>query len=57
MNKRVVMLGAIVGMIAGAYLPALWGDTHIFSVASILLGMLGGFVGIYLAVWLGKRLG
>lgn len=57
MDKRVVMFGAMVGMTAGGALPMLWGDSNFLGVASLLLGMLGGFTGIALTVWLGKRFG
>jgi len=56
-NKRVVMAGAIIGMTLGAFMPMLWGDNDTFGVASLLLTMVGGFVGIWLAVWVSKRLG
>lgn len=55
-NKRITMVGAIGGMILGAYAPQLWGDDGLFGLASILLTMMGGFAGIWLAVVIGKRL-
>ncbi len=57
MNKRTIMIGAIGGMTAGSLLPFLWGDYNSFGATSILMGMVGGFVGIWLAAWLSKRLG
>lgn len=56
-SKRTVMIGAIGGMTIGACLPMLWGDYNSFDIASVLCGMAGGFLGIWLAVWLGKRFG
>lgn len=56
-SKRTVMIGAIGGMTIGACLPMLWGDYNSFGVASILFGMVGGFAGIWSAVWLSKRFG
>lgn len=35
-----------VGSIVGGYAPLLWGGST-FSLSSILLGALGGFLGIY----------
>ncbi len=57
MNKRTIMIGAVGGMTIGAVTPMLWGDYNSFGVASVLMGMVGGFLGIWLAVWLSKRLG
>ena len=55
MNKKVVSLGAVVGMTLGGMAPMLWGDTNILDLPSALLGMLGGFLGIWLTIWVGKR--
>jgi len=56
-NKRTVMVGAIAGITIGSVVPMLWGDYNTFGMSSILLGMIGGFLGIWLTVWLSKRLG
>jgi uncharacterized membrane protein YeaQ/YmgE (transglycosylase-associated protein family) len=56
-NKRTVMVGAIAGITIGSVVPMLWGDYNTFGMSSILLGMVGGFLGIWLTVWLSKRLG
>lgn len=53
-NKRVVMAGAILGMTLGAVMPMLWGDYNTFGIASLILAMVGGFAGIWLAVALSK---
>ena len=50
------MVGAVGGMTLGAVMPMLWGDYNTFGLASLLLTMVGGFVGIWLAIWLSKRL-
>lgn len=54
--KKFVSFGAIVGMTIGGAVPLLWGDTNFLGVASLLLGMLGGFAGIVAAVWLAQQL-
>ena len=51
MEKKLIWLGMFVGSSLGGYLPSLWGDS-IFSLWSILLSAIGGFLGI----WIGYRL-
>ena len=57
MNKMLITTGAVIGGIAGAYLPMLWGDNDLFSGTSIILGTVGGIVGIWLGYLAAKRLG
>lgn len=57
MNKRLLLLMATIGSVAGAYVPVLFGDNDPLSGASILGGMIGGFVGIWLGAVLSKRYG
>jgi drug/metabolite transporter superfamily protein YnfA len=57
MNKKVIMFFATIFSIAGAYVPALFGDTDMFSGWSLLGGLLGGLFGIWLAVFVSKRWG
>lgn len=56
MNKFLILTGATVGGIAGAYVPFLWGDTNLFSGWSILLSVIGGLVGIWAGYKLAQRL-
>lgn len=53
-SKRFVMLGATVGILVGGWVPTLFGADP-FGGWSILGGMIGGFAGIWMAVWLSKR--
>ena len=55
-SKRTVMIGAVGGMIIGGVLPFLWGDYNSFDLTNVLTTTIGGFVGIWLAVWLGKHI-
>jgi hypothetical protein len=55
-NKRTIMIGAVGGMTIGSVLPMLWGDYNTFGVTSVLLGMVGGFVGIWLAIVVSKKI-
>ena len=57
MNKKVILLIATIGGIAGGYLPVLFGDNDPLGGWSILCGTLGGLVGIWLGVVLSKRYG
>lgn len=57
MYKIILGFGATVGGIAGAYIPYLWGDDDMFSGMSILLSVVGGIVGIWLAFLIGRRIG
>lgn len=57
MNKRTIMVGAVGGMVVGGAVPFLWGDYNSFGLASVLCSMVGGLIGIWLAIWLSKRLG
>lgn len=57
MNKKVLLFFATIFGIAGAYVPALFGDTDVFSVWSILGGVIGGIFGIWLGVVVSKRWG
>lgn len=55
-SKRTVMSGAVGGMIVGGAVPFLWGDYNSFDMTNMALTTLGGFLGIWLAVYLGKHL-
>jgi hypothetical protein len=57
MNKKVILFFATVGGILGGYLPVLFGDTELLDGWSILGGMVGGLLGIWLGVIISKRLG
>jgi hypothetical protein len=48
---RVVGFCAVVGLVVGGYIPALWGASA-FGFESLLFGVVGGLLG----VWLGARL-
>ena len=46
-RKTLIYIGMAVGGAVGGYMPMLWGDSA-FSMASVLLTAVGGFLGIYL---------
>lgn len=49
--KALITIGMIAGSVLGGYVPSLWGADP-FSLWSMVLGMVGGFAGI----WVGYRL-
>lgn len=49
------MFGAIGGMTIGSITPFLWGDYNSFGIMSVFMATIGGFIGIWLAVWLSKK--
>lgn len=57
MNKRVILFSSGVFGIIGGYLPVLFGDTELLDGWSILGGLIGGFFGIWVGVYISKRLG
>jgi len=50
-SKALIMTGLVVGSTIGGYVPTLWGADFL-SVSSVVMGMIGGFAGI----WAGYRL-
>jgi hypothetical protein len=51
MNKKVITFFATAGMIAGGYVPVMFGwDPTGLNGLSILGGLVGGFLGIWLGV-------
>lgn len=57
MNKRVILLFAMIFGALGSYVPVLLGDTDFLDGWSILGGFVGGLFGIWLGVIASKRLG
>ncbi len=45
-DKKLIMLGMIVGSTVGGYVPVIWGGSA-FSFSSIVCGLIGGIAGIY----------
>ena len=48
-RKKLIMLGMVVGSIAGGYLPAL------FGIEGLMVSLLGGFVGGIMGIWIGYK--
>jgi hypothetical protein len=57
MNKKVLLLFATVFGVVGGYVPVLFGDNDFLSGWSILGGLVGGLLGIWLGVIVSKRWG
>ena len=51
-RQKLVWFGVFVGSALGGFIPTLWGDSA-FSMSSVILTAVGGFVGI----WLGWKIG
>lgn len=53
-QKKLITLFMFIGGGVGGYIPTLW-DASMFSMSSVLLSALGGFLGIYLGYKLGEK--
>ncbi len=53
-SKTLIMIGLVVGSTLGGYVPTLWGDGGL-SMASVLLGAVGGLAGIWAGFRLSRR--
>jgi uncharacterized membrane protein YfcA len=56
MNKTVILVSASVFGLLGGYIPFLFGDQDLLSGWSILMGLVGGLFGVWVGVWISKRL-
>ena len=56
MNKNVILFFAVVFELAGNFVPMLFGDNDLFSVWSIVGGVIGGIFGVWVGVMVSKRL-
>ena len=45
-DKTIILITTGIGGIIGGYIPTLWSDSS-FSIMSLLLSAVGGFLGIY----------
>jgi len=45
-DKTIILITTGIGVIIGGYIPTLWSDSP-FSILSLLLSTIGGFLGIY----------
>ena len=53
--KRWLIIMATIGSAAGSYIPVLFGDNQLLDGWSILGGVVGGLLGIWLGVKLSRR--
>lgn len=54
MTRTLIFTFLFIGSTAGSYLPLLWGGS-VFSMESIFLSAIGGFIGIYFGYKLSKN--
>lgn len=57
MSQKPLVICAVIGMSVGGYLPVLIGIDNGLGVWSILGGFVGGILGIWVGVVLGRRFG
>jgi uncharacterized membrane protein YfcA len=57
MNKTIIIISLTVFSIVFNFIPYLWGDTNPFGGWAILTSTIGGLFGIWLGVWVSKRIG
>jgi uncharacterized membrane protein YfcA len=57
MNKRIILLSVTIFSGLGSYIPYMFGDTNLLDGWGILGGFVGGIVGIWLGVVISKRIG
>ncbi|MFA6553174.1 MAG: hypothetical protein WCT27_02000 [Patescibacteria group bacterium] len=55
-GKFVIYLFLFIGSAIGGWIPTLW-DQSVFSVASILGGMIGAFMGIWIGYKINQNIG
>ena len=48
-RKKLIMLGMVVGSIAGGYLPA------VFGVDELMISLLGSIIGGIIGIWIGYK--
>ena len=53
-SKSLIMIGLVVGSTLGGFIPSLWGDGGL-SMASVLTGAIGGFLGIWAGYKISRR--
>lgn len=54
-KKSIIMTTTVIGMSLGSFVPVLWGGS-LLGVWSVLLSMVGGFLGIWVGVKVAKAL-
>jgi hypothetical protein len=55
MMKKMVLLGMILGSLAGGYIPLIWGESA-FSMSSVIFSGVGALLGIWIGYKIGMRL-
>ena len=56
MNKHVILFFAVIFELIGNFVPMLFGNNDLFSVWSIVGGVVGGLFGVWVGVMVSKRL-
>jgi uncharacterized membrane protein YfcA len=55
-SKTIISVGSMVGLTVGGLIPMLFGDQSLLDGWTILGGLIGGLVGIWLGIKVARRL-
>jgi len=56
MNKHVILFFTVIFELAGNFVPMLFGNNDLFSIWSIIGGVIGGLFGVWVGVIVSKRI-
>jgi len=54
-TKSLIWIGLFVGSTIGGFIPKLWGASF-FSLSSLILSVIGGFIGIWIGFKIAKSI-
>ena len=57
MNKSIILFFTVIFGLIGNFIPMLFGNNDLFSIWSIIGGVIGGLFGVWVGVIVSKRIG
>ena len=57
MNKSIILFFTVIFELVGNFVPMLFGNNDLFSIWSIIGGVIGGLFGVWVGVIVSKRIG